>query len=249
MRRRRCRRISPPSGERRGGGRLYPGEGQLPLAALLAAAPDVPIGIEAPRRRRAALSFGEQAQQAHAAPRRASVAIEWIILMTVVLDGATSDSDLWRPDRPGQSTGRPDGRIPCPGDGRNTMVVQFHVTPDDFGRVVASLGPVRNVDGFIATVPRIFAACAQCATLSPRAKFLGVANVVREERRWPLAWRHAGWAWLCARACILGLRSRRTAGSSGWRRWRRQRHRARPAGQWGDGAGGFTTPIPPSAMR
>lgn len=49
------------------GGRLYPGEGQLPLAALLAAAPDVPIGIEAPDGRRAALSFGEQAQQAHAA--------------------------------------------------------------------------------------------------------------------------------------------------------------------------------------
>lgn len=49
------------------GERLYPGEGQLPLAALLAAAPDVPIGIEAPDGRRAALSFGEQARQAHAA--------------------------------------------------------------------------------------------------------------------------------------------------------------------------------------
>lgn len=49
------------------GERLYPGEGQLPLAALLAAAPDIPIGIEAPDGRRAGLSFAEQAHLARAA--------------------------------------------------------------------------------------------------------------------------------------------------------------------------------------
>lgn len=49
------------------GERFYPGEGQLPLAAFLAAAPDVPVGIEAPDSRRAGLSFAEQAHQARAA--------------------------------------------------------------------------------------------------------------------------------------------------------------------------------------
>lgn len=63
--------------------------------------------------------------------------------------------------------------------GRNTMVVPFHVTPDNFDGVVVSLGPVQNVDGFIATIPHKFAACARCTTLSARAEFLGVANVVR----------------------------------------------------------------------
>jgi shikimate dehydrogenase len=63
--------------------------------------------------------------------------------------------------------------------GRNMMVVPFHVTPDHFSGAVASLGPIRNVDGFIATVPHKFAAHDQCSTLSPRAEFLGVVNVVR----------------------------------------------------------------------
>jgi sugar phosphate isomerase/epimerase len=49
------------------GERLYPGEGQLPLAAFLAAVPDVSVGIEAPDGRRAGLSFAEQARQARAA--------------------------------------------------------------------------------------------------------------------------------------------------------------------------------------
>jgi shikimate dehydrogenase len=63
--------------------------------------------------------------------------------------------------------------------GHNMMVVPFHVTPDHFSSVVASLGPIRNVDGFIATVLHKFAAHDQCSTLSPRAKCLGVVNVVR----------------------------------------------------------------------
>ncbi|MBR1219022.1 sugar phosphate isomerase/epimerase [Bradyrhizobium sp. U87765 SZCCT0131] len=50
------------------GERCYPGEGGLPLAAFLGAvAADVPVGIEAPDGRRAALSFAEQARQARAA--------------------------------------------------------------------------------------------------------------------------------------------------------------------------------------
>ncbi|MEW6640523.1 MAG: TIM barrel protein [Pseudomonadota bacterium] len=50
------------------GERCYPGEGGLPLAAFLAAvAADVPVGIEAPDGRRAALPFAEQARQARTA--------------------------------------------------------------------------------------------------------------------------------------------------------------------------------------
>lgn len=63
--------------------------------------------------------------------------------------------------------------------GRNTIVVPFHVTPDHFDHVVKSLASVQNVDGFIATVPHKFVAHDRCATRSPRAAFLGVANVAR----------------------------------------------------------------------
>lgn len=66
--------------------------------------------------------------------------------------------------------------------GRNVMVVPFHVAPDHFGDAASALRQVQNADGFIATVPHKFAACAQCTTLSPTAKFLGVANVVRRNR-------------------------------------------------------------------
>jgi sugar phosphate isomerase/epimerase len=49
-------------------GRLYPGEGELPLADFVAAvAADIPIGIEAPDGGRAALSYEDQARQARAA--------------------------------------------------------------------------------------------------------------------------------------------------------------------------------------
>jgi sugar phosphate isomerase/epimerase len=42
--------------------RLYPGEGELPLAAFMAALPpDTPIGVEAPNERTSALSFAERA--------------------------------------------------------------------------------------------------------------------------------------------------------------------------------------------
>ena len=46
--------------------RCYPGEGELPLRALLAAAPARPVGIEAPDRRRSHLSFAEQAREVRA---------------------------------------------------------------------------------------------------------------------------------------------------------------------------------------
>lgn len=98
--------------------------------------------------------------------------------MPVKLDGATRLIPIF---------GDPIAQVKAPAGltaefalrGRSTMVVPFHVTPDHFDSVVASLGSIQNVDGFIATIPHKFAACASCATLSPRAEFLGVANVVR----------------------------------------------------------------------
>src|ERR1700754_1568413 len=101
-----------------------------------------------------------------------------MILMPFKLDGATRLIPIF---------GDPIAQVKAPAGltaefarrGRSTIVVPFHVTPDHFDGVVASLGPVQNVDGFIATIPHKFAACAKCTTLSPRAEFLGVANVVR----------------------------------------------------------------------
>lgn len=98
--------------------------------------------------------------------------------MSILLDGATRLIPIF---------GDPIAQVKAPAGltaefarrGRNMMVVPFHVTPDNFSGVVTSLGAIQNVDGFIATVPHKFATCAQCATLSPRAEFLGVANVVR----------------------------------------------------------------------
>ena len=66
-------RRPPPEGLRREarGGRLYPGEGELPLFALMDALPDgVPLDVEAPCRRAAHLPPAEQARLAAEATRR-----------------------------------------------------------------------------------------------------------------------------------------------------------------------------------
>lgn len=66
-------RSPPPEGLRREarGGRLYPGEGELPLHALMDALPDgVPLEIEAPCARAAHLPPAEQARLAADAARR-----------------------------------------------------------------------------------------------------------------------------------------------------------------------------------
>jgi shikimate dehydrogenase len=63
--------------------------------------------------------------------------------------------------------------------GINALVVPMHLASGDFASTMQTLKGVRNVDGFIITVPHKFAAASACATLSPRAQFLGAANTVR----------------------------------------------------------------------
>lgn len=63
--------------------------------------------------------------------------------------------------------------------GRNAIVVPIHVLPEDVDGFIDALGPIRNIDGIIATVPHKFAARRHCATVSARAQLLESANVVR----------------------------------------------------------------------
>jgi shikimate dehydrogenase len=63
--------------------------------------------------------------------------------------------------------------------GLNALVVPMHLGSQAFASTLQILEGVRNIDGFIITVPHKFAAANACATLSPRAQFLGAANTVR----------------------------------------------------------------------
>ncbi len=63
--------------------------------------------------------------------------------------------------------------------GRNAIVVPIHVLPENVDAFIEALGPIRNVDGIIATVPHKFAARRHCSSVSARARLLDSANVVR----------------------------------------------------------------------
>jgi shikimate dehydrogenase len=63
--------------------------------------------------------------------------------------------------------------------GLNALVVPMHLASADFAATLEALRGVRNVDGFIITVPHKFAAASVCTSLSPRAQFLGAVNTVR----------------------------------------------------------------------
>jgi len=63
--------------------------------------------------------------------------------------------------------------------GRDAIVVPLQIAPAAIGAGIAALSRAANVDGLIATIPHKFALVAHCATLSDRARFLGVANVAR----------------------------------------------------------------------
>src|SRR5262245_36794258 len=63
--------------------------------------------------------------------------------------------------------------------GHDAIVVPLQLAAADVVAGIAALTPAKNVDGLIATIPHKFALAARCATLSERAKFLGVVNVAR----------------------------------------------------------------------
>jgi shikimate dehydrogenase len=63
--------------------------------------------------------------------------------------------------------------------GRDAIVVPLQIAVADIEAGIAALSRAANVDGLIATIPHKFALVGHCATLSDRARFLGVANVAR----------------------------------------------------------------------
>ncbi|NYZ14442.1 shikimate dehydrogenase [Azospirillum sp. RWY-5-1] len=98
--------------------------------------------------------------------------------MTIELSGATRVIVI---------VGDPIAQVKAPGRltaalrerGHDIIVVPVHVTADDVDALITALGPVRNLDGIIATVPHKFAAHRHCATASERARFLGAVNLMR----------------------------------------------------------------------
>lgn len=65
---------------------------------------------------------------------------------------------------------------------RNAVLVPYHVAPEVFDTVLASLAVVQNLDGLVITVPHKFAAFRHCTQLTDRAAFLGAVNVMRRNR-------------------------------------------------------------------
>ncbi|MEK8028481.1 shikimate dehydrogenase family protein [Pseudaquabacterium rugosum] len=63
--------------------------------------------------------------------------------------------------------------------GVNAVVIPLHVAADDLAAVITTAQRVRNVDGFIITVPHKLATYALCATATERARFLEGVNVLR----------------------------------------------------------------------
>jgi shikimate dehydrogenase len=63
--------------------------------------------------------------------------------------------------------------------GVDAIVVPLQLGTADIAAGIAALSRAANVDGLIATIPHKFVLAAHCATLSHRARFLGVANVAR----------------------------------------------------------------------
>ncbi|CAO3437533.1 shikimate dehydrogenase family protein [Azospirillum endophyticum] len=63
--------------------------------------------------------------------------------------------------------------------GHDAIVVPMQVAPGHVDGFIAAMGPVKNLDGIIVTVPHKFAASRHCATLTDRARFLGANNMIR----------------------------------------------------------------------
>ena len=61
----------------------------------------------------------------------------------------------------------------------DAIVVPAHVKPADIDAFFALAERMPNVDGIIVTVPHKFDAARLCAHVTPRARSIGAANVVR----------------------------------------------------------------------
>ena len=65
--------------------------------------------------------------------------------------------------------------------GYDAIVVPIHVKPADLRDFLAVAARLPNVDGVIATVPHKFAAAELADELTPRARSIGAANVLRRQ--------------------------------------------------------------------
>jgi len=63
--------------------------------------------------------------------------------------------------------------------GFDGVMVPIHVSPDDLGALLNGLRAMRNLDGFIATVPHKTAMVAHCDELTEDARRIGAVNIVR----------------------------------------------------------------------
>ena len=61
----------------------------------------------------------------------------------------------------------------------NAICVPFHVQPPDFATFVDGLRTAHNVLGLFATIPHKLAAARHATTLTPRARKIGTANLLR----------------------------------------------------------------------
>ena len=61
----------------------------------------------------------------------------------------------------------------------DAVMVPLHVAPADLAATVAALRQVRNLDGFVVTVPHKTAMLALCDEATPAATRIGAVNVVR----------------------------------------------------------------------
>ena len=63
--------------------------------------------------------------------------------------------------------------------GHDAVLVPVHVQPQDFPSFMAAASQIQNLDGIIATMPHKIASRQFCASVSPRADFLGAVNIMR----------------------------------------------------------------------
>lgn len=65
--------------------------------------------------------------------------------------------------------------------GRDGFIVPFHVQPEELDDLIPRLVAIRNLGGFIVTIPHKPAMCRMCKTLGPGARATGTANTIRIE--------------------------------------------------------------------
>jgi shikimate dehydrogenase len=66
-------------------------------------------------------------------------------------------------------------------EGRDAFLVPFHVLPEDLGALVPELVRIRNLKGFIVTIPHKPAMARLCHELGPNGRLTGTVNTVRIE--------------------------------------------------------------------